>query len=353
MVIHIAAHPRRRRPTPGTIASAGQRSACTGEDARHVARAAAIETAMPKQASQPQSFESEVAVGAAPESPGEASSAPSSAAASDSNASTATLDPEPAIDPERIAELAPKIEALLITSGRPLTPTRLAQALGLAPLPESAVRPGAELDADGQPVPIVIPKRRRKRGPSGPTPEALIAACVASLNETYDQTSRSFRIETVAGGYRLMTLASFRPVIEALHGVSAQTRLSRAAIESLAIIAYRQPITRHQLEAIRGVSCGEVLSSLLERRLVEIAGRAEELGRPLLYATSRQFLGAFGLSSLKDLPSPQELGIARANAESPASATAPVATSTQSESASNAENLAAEASVSPPESSDA
>lgn len=308
---------------------------------------------MPKQASQPLSSESEVAVVAAPVSPDEASAVSSSSVASESGDSTATLAPEPAIDPDRVAELAPKIEALLITSGRPLTPTRLAQALGLAPLPESAVRPGAELDADGQPVPIVIPKRRRKRGPSGPTPEALIAACVASLNETYDQTSRSFRIETVAGGYRLMTLASFRPVIEALHGVSAQTRLSRAAIESLAIIAYRQPITRHQLEAIRGVSCGEVLSSLLERRLVEIAGRAEELGRPLLYATSRQFLGAFGLSSLKDLPSPQELGIARANAESPAPVAAPAAAQATPESAPNAENVPEQAGSSSPESSDA
>ncbi len=245
------------------------------------------------------------------------------------NASTATLEapaasepaadaaPEvPTIDPDRVRSLAPKIEALLITSGRPLTPTRLAQALGLAPLPdETHAARQAVGAADPAAEPVVVTRRRRRKGPEGPTPEALIAACVASLNETYDQTSRSFRIEAVAGGYRLMTLASFRPVIEALHGVSAQSRLSRAAIESLAIIAYRQPMTRHQLEAIRGVSCGEVLSSLLERRLVEIAGRAEELGRPLLYATSRQFLGAFGLSSLKDLPSPAELGIARAHAE--------------------------------------
>jgi segregation and condensation protein B len=83
--------------------------------------------------------------------------------------------------------------------------------------------------------------------------------------------------------------------------------LSRAGLESLAIIAYRQPVTRAQLEAIRGVACGEVLRTLMDRRLITIKGRAEELGRPLLYATTKEFLDAFGLSSIKDLPSVGDL----------------------------------------------
>ena len=86
-------------------------------------------------------------------------------------------------------------------------------------------------------------------------------------------------------------------------------RLSRAALETLSIIAYRQPVTRASLEAIRGVACGEILRALLERRLVMIKGRAEELGRPMLYGTTKHFLDVFGLSSLKDLPKPEEFGI--------------------------------------------
>ena len=81
----------------------------------------------------------------------------------------------------------------------------------------------------------------------------------------------------------------------------------RAAVETLAIIAYKQPITRAQLEAIRGVSCGEVIKSLMDRRIITIKGRAEELGRPMLYGTTRQFLDHFGLASIKDLPTVQEL----------------------------------------------
>jgi segregation and condensation protein B len=107
-----------------------------------------------------------------------------------------------------------------------------------------------------------------------------------------------------------MTLPAFAPAVAAFHRARAGGKLSRAAVETLAIIAYKQPLTRAQLEAIRGVSCGEVLRSLLERRLVEIKGRAEELGRPLLYGTGKPFLDAFGLGTLKDLPTASELRVA-------------------------------------------
>ena len=118
---------------------------------------------------------------------------------------------------------------------------------------------------------------------------------------------RAFRIEPVSGGFRLMTRPEHAPVIAAMHRARASTRLSRASLETLAIIAYRQPMTRAELESIRGVACGEVLRSLLDRRMIKIAGRAEELGRPMLYGTTPQFLDAFGLASIKDLPKPEEL----------------------------------------------
>jgi segregation and condensation protein B len=91
-----------------------------------------------------------------------------------------------------------------------------------------------------------------------------------------------------------------------LHGIKEQQSLSRAALETLAIIAYRQPITRADLEAIRGVACGEVLRSILEKKLIDIVGRAEELGRPMLYGTTKRFLESFGLASIKDLPNHQD-----------------------------------------------
>jgi len=130
---------------------------------------------------------------------------------------------------------------------------------------------------------------------------------VGTLNDEYAATNRSFRIETLAGGYRIMTRPEFAPFLATFHRQKVSSKLSRAAVESLAIVAYKQPLTRAQLEAIRGVACGEVLRSLMDRRLVTIKGRAEELGRPMLYGTTKGFLDRFGLASIKDLPSIAEL----------------------------------------------
>jgi segregation and condensation protein B len=136
---------------------------------------------------------------------------------------------------------------------------------------------------------------------------AEIESAIAALNDEYDTQGRAFRIEPVSGGYRLMTRPQHAPVIAAMHRARATTRLSRPALETLSIIAYRQPVTRAELEAIRGVACGEVLRSPLDRKMIKIAGRAEELGRPMLYGTTPQFLDAFGLANIKDLPKPEEL----------------------------------------------
>lgn len=173
--------------------------------------------------------------------------------------------------PERIPAA---VEAMILTSDRPLGATKIAQALGLM-----AQGDGAKTVKDA----------------------------VEALNLAYEREGRSFRIELVAGGYRVMTLAEFAPAIHALRGARESARLSRAGVETLAIIAYRQPIGRAEIEAIRGVACGEVLRTLLERRLIDIVGRAEELGRPMLYGTTKAFLEAFRLGSLKDLPNVGEL----------------------------------------------
>lgn len=174
-----------------------------------------------------------------------------------------------------LVDAALAVEALLVTSDRALPAAQLADAVRGSH--------GSALDA------------------------AEVEAAIASLNAEYERTGRSFRVEKVAGGYRLMTLPEFAPVIAAHHKARASTKLSKAAIETLAIIAYRQPVTRAEVEAIRGVACGETIKTLMDRRLVTIRGRAEEVGRPMLYGTTKQFLDAFGLSSLKDLPATGEL----------------------------------------------
>lgn len=125
---------------------------------------------------------------------------------------------------------------------------------------------------------------------------------IRQLNELYDETKRAFRVEEVAGGYQLMTRRKFGKWLRRLGHVPGETRLSSPALETLAVIAYRQPVLRADIEAIRGVNCGEILRQLMERDVVRISGRSEELGRPYLYSTTRRFLNLFGLLSLEELP---------------------------------------------------
>ncbi len=130
---------------------------------------------------------------------------------------------------------------------------------------------------------------------------------VEALNRQYERTGRTFRVIEIAGGYQLQTLPEFADVVARLHTSRAEARLSRAALETLAIVAYRQPVLRADVEAIRGVACGEVLRGLMDKDLVRILGRAEEIGRPILYGTTRRFLAVFGLGSLDDLPNAEQL----------------------------------------------
>ena len=129
-----------------------------------------------------------------------------------------------------------------------------------------------------------------------------IRRAIKDLNEQYIAADRSFRVEQVAGGYQMLTLPEFGDVLKTLHQREVDAKLTKAALETLAIIAYKQPILRADIEAIRGVACGETIRSLMEKHLVKIAGRAEIPGRPILYGTTKRFLELFGLNSLKDLP---------------------------------------------------
>jgi segregation and condensation protein B len=161
------------------------------------------------------------------------------------------------------------LEALLLASAEPVTAARLARIL-----PEGSAR---EVRAD-----------------------------IAALNEHYAETGHGFRIEEVAGGHQLRTLPELASWVQSLEPVPP-LRMSRAALETLAIIAYKQPVTRAEIEHVRGVDAGPLLRGLLERRLVRIAGHREVPGRPILYATSPRFLEVFGLASLSDLPTLREI----------------------------------------------
>ena len=122
------------------------------------------------------------------------------------------------------------------------------------------------------------------------------------LNERYDQQQRAFRLERVAGGYQLMTRPDFTSWLRSMNHVPAAIRLSQPAMETLAVVVYQQPVLRVEVEAIRGVACGEVLRHLMEQGLVRITGRSEELGRPYLYGTTRDFLEAFGMADIEEIP---------------------------------------------------
>jgi len=134
-----------------------------------------------------------------------------------------------------------------------------------------------------------------------------VSDCIAELNEKYEQTNSAFKIATIAGGYQMMTHKVYNHWLLKLIRVRTETKLTQAALETLAIISYKQPIIRADVEAIRGVSSGEMIRSLMQKGVVKITGRAEVLGRPMLYGTTKKFLEVFGLSSLKDLPKVEEL----------------------------------------------
>ncbi|MBS0266516.1 MAG: SMC-Scp complex subunit ScpB [Planctomycetes bacterium] len=158
-----------------------------------------------------------------------------------------------------------RAEAVLLVADAPLSPRRLAQLATLADATEARTQ-------------------------------------INRLNAAYEQAGTPFRVERVAAGYRLFTLPQFAFWLGKLHHRDAELKLSPPSMETLTIIAYRQPITRADVEAIRGVQCSEMIKQLMERNLVRIGGEDDSLGRPFLYETTRKFLETFGLRDLDELP---------------------------------------------------
>jgi segregation and condensation protein B len=190
---------------------------------------------------------------------------------------------------ERLA----RVEAVLFLAREPLTSRKIGQLAGLA---------------DG----------------------TAARTAVRQLNRLYDQGGSPFRAEELAGGFHLLTRPLFGPWLRRLLHTPVETRLSAPALETLAVVAYRQPVLRAEIEAIRGVQCGDILRQLMDRDLVRIASRADDLGRPLLYGTTKRFLQIFGLRHLDELPQADALrrhqprAETSQNVEPPAGAQAPM-----------------------------
>ena len=142
-----------------------------------------------------------------------------------------------------------------------------------------------------------------------------LQAALDDVAKACESSERGLQVIRVAGGYRMTTRADLGEWVRALFRSRHRRRLSPAALETLAIVAYRQPLGRAEIEEIRGVGAGAVLKTLQEREMIEVVGRGEGLGRPLLYGTTRRFLEHFGFRTLADLPRPEELPVVLRSAE--------------------------------------
>jgi segregation and condensation protein B len=178
-------------------------------------------------------------------------------------------------DPQGRDRTLARVEAALMYADEPLTPKKLAEAAGLSDAAEA--------------------KRQIER-----------------LRQLYDADESSFTVADVAGGYLLLTRAAYHPWLLRLQRSGHDLRLTPAALETLAVVAYKQPVMRAEIEAVRGVNCVELLNLLVEKGLIRIAGRHESLGRPQLFGTTKKFLQVFGLNGLEELPDVDLLRISNA-----------------------------------------
>ena len=181
-----------------------------------------------------------------------------------------TIGPEAGAVPGARSPKLARVEAALFAADEPLTARRLAEIANLMDGVESR-------------------------------------ALVQELQALYDAEGTAFTVEHLAGGWQLRTRREFAPWLSKQFAARQETRLSQPALETLAVVAYRQPILRSDVEAIRGVACGEMLRQLIERGLVRIVGHHDSLGRPLLYGSTRKFLEIFGLADLSELPLAEQL----------------------------------------------
>jgi segregation and condensation protein B len=179
--------------------------------------------------------------------------------------------PEGAVSGATPEVLVPIVEALLFASPEPLALKAIHQAVG------------EEVDRE------------------------VVAAALELLQERSAAEGRGIRLEEVAGGWQFLTRHEYFPYVQRVARTRTEERMTPAAVETLAIVAYKQPVTRAEVDAIRGVACGPILRTLMEKGLVRVTGRADVPGHPFQYGTTRTFLKHFGLKSPRDLPDPQEL----------------------------------------------
>jgi segregation and condensation protein B len=174
-------------------------------------------------------------------------------------------EPVEPLDPLGRDDKLARLEAVLLLADEPLPSRRLAVAGGLA---------------DGHEVRRLLDR----------------------LRESYEADGSAFQIQELAGGYQLLTRPAYHPWLLRLRRTGHDVHLTPTAMETLAVIAYKQPLTRADVEAIRGVACGDMIRLLMEKGMVRVGGRHQSLGRPQLYVTTKKFLQAFGLNSLDQLP---------------------------------------------------
>ncbi|MDP4220290.1 MAG: SMC-Scp complex subunit ScpB [Bacteroidota bacterium] len=200
------------------------------------------------------------------------------------------------------------VEALVFATDEPLS----AQDIRSLILDEQTIKAAAEPTPDifSEPNPASggeLGSEQPKRKKANPLELSVLKDAIRMLNELYEESGRTFRIIEIAGGYQFATKPDVAMYVSRLYKDRSRRRLSGAALETLSIIAYKQPVSKSDIENIRGVNCDEVIKSLLEKNLITITGRAESVGRPLLYGTTQDFLRHFGLGSMRDLPKPREI----------------------------------------------
>ncbi len=202
------------------------------------------------------------------------------------------------------------VEALVFATDEPLSAQDIRSLILDEPTVKTAVEATPEIfsevpPASGGELPNGAEPAKRKK--ANLLELSVIKDAIRMLNNTYEESGRTFRIIEIAGGYQFATRPDVAAYVSRLYKDRSRRRLSGAALESLSIIAYKQPVSKSDIENIRGVNCDEVIKSLLEKNLITITGRAESVGRPLLYGTTQDFLRHFGLGSMRDLPKPREI----------------------------------------------
>ncbi|RMG18089.1 MAG: SMC-Scp complex subunit ScpB [Bacteroidetes bacterium] len=194
------------------------------------------------------------------------------------------------------SKLSQIIEAIIFVADQPVKAEFLQEVLAEGPHTQIEM----DFEGEGREYPMLS---------AADIDLAAIEACLQALIEKYQDPAYAFELRKVAGGYQFYSKKEFFPYLRRASLLNSRRRLSRVAMETLAIIAYRQPITKAEIEFIRGVNCDYAVQKLLDKQLISIVGRADAPGRPLLYATSAFFMQYFGINSVEDLPKLKEFEV--------------------------------------------